>query len=112
VARRTIEYKVATRDLKAFSSTHSGHALLSPCAGTIHSSRRSLQHVREKMRPQLEYPPLFLVPVTDGAMFLTGDGTSINDHYFSVDSTITVALYTTGIETSKISYYACLSHLT
>ena len=32
----------------------------------------------------------FLVPVTDGVMFLTGDDTTINDHYlgFSVASTI------------------------
>jgi len=77
-----------------FSISHfNGRALLSPCAATILPSRRSLQHVQEKLRSQLEYPPFFRVPVTDGVMFLTGDDTTMIDDQLFFLSTIKLALY-------------------
>ncbi len=59
-----------------FSPNSFGHALLSPCVA-FYLSRRSLQHIQEKVHLQLEYPPVFRAPVTGGVMFLTGDDTTM-----------------------------------
>ena len=61
-----------------------GRALLSPCAATFILSRRSLQRVQEKVRLQLEYPPVFQAPVTGGVIFLTGDDTTMTGFTFTL----------------------------
>jgi hypothetical protein len=79
----TLGYK--SRRFSHFNATHFGRALLSPCAVTFFLSRRSLQHVQEKVHLQLEYPPVFRAPVTDGVMFLTGDDTTMTGFSFSLE---------------------------
>ena len=76
---------IKTRGFSRSSFQRNGHALLSPCATTFYLSRRSLQHVQEEIfHLQLEYPPVFRAPVTGGAMFLTGDDTTITGFSFSL----------------------------
>jgi hypothetical protein len=82
VARRTIEYKVAARDLKTFFLNSFWTRIIVPLRrNNSLFAQEPTACPREKVRPQLEYPPLFSVPVTDGVIFLTGDDTTINDHY-------------------------------
>ena len=86
---------------KTSLSNSFGRALLSPYAATFILSRRSLQRVQEKVRLQLEYPPVFRAPVAGGVIFLTGDDTAMNGFTFALG--LLLEYYHTQILGYKIS---------
>lgn len=91
---------------KTSLSNSFGRALLSPYAATFILSRRSLQRVQEKVRLQLEYPPVFRAPVAGGVIFLTGDDTAMIGFTFALG--LLLEYYHTQILGYKIKY-VCLS---
>jgi hypothetical protein len=83
--------------------------IIVPLRSKIYPSRRSLQHVREKVRPQLECPPLFRAPVTDGVMFLTGGDTMMTGlfvvvHMYISSTVIQHKISCTPVSEHKIKY--------